>query len=81
MSSSMPDRRGVSLAPVNTLAPSEIRSSTRVRAAAASPKISTAKSLLYDTTPGRSGGAPPHSLVRCLVDLMTAAATKEADGR
>src|SRR5262249_16379577 len=43
MSSSMPDRRRVSLAPVNTLAPSGIRSLTRLRAAAASSRISTVK--------------------------------------
>src|ERR1035441_3017665 len=41
MSSSMPDRRRVSLAPVNTLTPSGIRSLIRARAAAASSRIST----------------------------------------
>jgi hypothetical protein len=41
MSSSMPDRRRVSLAAVKTLAPSGIRSWMRVRAAAASSRIST----------------------------------------
>ena len=39
----MPDRRRVSLAPVNTLAPSGIRSLMRVRAAAAASRISTVK--------------------------------------
>src|SRR5882757_3278634 len=43
MSSSMPDTRSVSLAPVNTLAPSGMSSWTRARAAAASSRISTVK--------------------------------------
>src|SRR4030088_293131 len=54
MSSSMPDRRRVSLAPVNTLAPSGTRSLTRVRAAAASSRISTAKLFSLNAAATRS---------------------------
>src|SRR6266568_1451360 len=54
MSSSMPDRRRVSLAPVNTLAPSGIRSLMRVRAAAASSRISTVKPGAVSAAAARS---------------------------
>src|SRR6202035_253962 len=54
MSASMPDRRRVSLAPVNTLAPSGTRSLTRVRAAAASSRISTAKLFSLNAAATRS---------------------------
>src|ERR1700722_9159747 len=54
MSSSMPDRRRVSLAPVNTLAPSGISSLTRARAAAAPSRISTAKYLAVRAAAARS---------------------------
>jgi hypothetical protein len=60
MSASMPDRRSVSLAPVNTLAPSGIRSLMRARAAAASSRISTAKFPAVSaaaTRSSRSAGA------------------------
>jgi hypothetical protein len=53
MSSSMPDKQRVSLAPVNTLAPSGIRSLTRVRAAAAS-RISTANPGAVSAAAARS---------------------------
>jgi len=43
ISASMPDKRRVSLAPVSTLAPSGIRSLTRIRAAAALSRISAVK--------------------------------------
>lgn len=51
MSSSMPDSRRVSLAPVRTLAPSGTRSLMRARASAASSRISAAK------PPARSAAA------------------------
>src|SRR6266511_96817 len=54
MSSSMPDRRRVSLAPVNTLAPSGIRSLRRVRAAASSSRISAAKLFAVSAAATRS---------------------------
>ena len=54
MSSSMPDRRRVSLAPVNTLAPGGIRSLMRVRAAAASSMISTVKPCAVSAAAARS---------------------------
>src|SRR5215467_889891 len=54
MASSMPDRRRVSLAPVNTLAPSGIRSLMRLRAAAASSRISTVKPCAVSATAARS---------------------------
>ena len=62
MSASMPDRRRVSLAPVNTVAPSGIRSLTRVRAAAASSRISTVKPCAVSASAVRSrrrAGAGP----------------------
>jgi hypothetical protein len=54
MSSSMPDWRRVSLAPVSTLAPSGIRSLMRARAAAASSRISTAKFRAASAAAARS---------------------------
>src|SRR5215472_5165473 len=54
MSASMPDRRRVSLAPVNTLASSGIRSWMRVRAAAASSRISTVKPCAVSAAAARS---------------------------
>src|SRR5690349_21689984 len=54
MSASMPDRRRVSLAPVNTLAPSGIRSLMRVRAAVASSRISTVKPCAVSAAAARS---------------------------
>jgi hypothetical protein len=54
MSSSMPDSRSVSLAPVSTLAPSGIRSLMRPRAAAASSRISAAKPLARSADATRS---------------------------
>src|SRR6185437_10212230 len=54
MSSSMPDSRRVSLAAVNTLAPSGIRSRTRARAAAASSRISTVKPCALSASAARS---------------------------
>ena len=58
MSASMPDRRRVSLAPVNTLAPSGIRSLTRVRAAAASSRISAVKPWAVSAAAARSRPCP-----------------------
>src|SRR6266496_6713925 len=54
MSASMPDRRRVSLAPVNTLAPSGMRSLMRVRAVAASSRISTVKPCAVSAAAARS---------------------------
>src|SRR5689334_21332453 len=54
MSSSMPDSRRVSLAPVNTLAPSGISSPMRARAAAASSRISTVKPCPVSAAAARS---------------------------
>src|SRR6266704_1245517 len=54
MSSSMPDRRRVSLAPVNTVAPSGIRSLMRARAAAAWSSISTVKPCAVSAAAARS---------------------------
>ena len=56
-SASMPERRSVSLAAVNTLAPSGIRSPTRVRAAATSSRISTAKPCADSAAAARSSRA------------------------
>ncbi len=58
MSSSMPDRRRVSLAPVKTLAPSGIRSLMRARAAAASSRISAAKLFAVSAAATRSRRSP-----------------------
>src|SRR6185437_7747438 len=54
MSFSMPDKRRVSLAPVNTLAPSGISSLTRTRAAATSSRISTVKPWALSAAAARS---------------------------
>ena len=54
MSSSMPDSRRVSLAPVSTLAPSGTRSLMRARAAAASSRISAAKPSARSAAAARS---------------------------
>lgn len=54
MSSSIPDRRSVSLAPVNTTAPSGISSLTRVRAAAASSRIAAVKPCAFSAAVARS---------------------------
>jgi hypothetical protein len=62
MSASMPDRRRVSLAPVNTLAPWGIRARMRARAAATSSRVSTVKPCAVSAAAARSrrsAGAGP----------------------
>ncbi len=64
MSSSMPDSRRVSLAPVSTLAPSGSSPSTRARAAATSSRISTAKPWARSAAATRSSRSADAGVVK-----------------
>jgi hypothetical protein len=77
----MPDRRRVSLAPVNTVAPAGISSVMRARAVAASGRISTVNQCALRAAAARSrlcagagsvNGAVEHAMVKVSLTLVVA---------